>query len=136
MGGGVSLPELLEDVAAALQPLTEEMEGLSIYPHWTDNPTPPAIDIYPANPFQVGAGFGAGNNRVFLTVRARAGMADPASGQTTLLRLLDPDDPASVEVALKDVVTVADVTGFTQYADDAPANERLLGCEWRTTTFL
>ena len=66
-------------------------------------PTPPAIDVYPGNPFQTGAGFGPGHNRVFLTVRARAGMADPAAGQTDLLRLLDPDDPACVEIALADV---------------------------------
>ena len=135
----MSLPELLEDVAAALEPVKDEMEGLSIYPHWTDVPTPPAIDVYPGNPFQTGAGFAPGRNRVFLTVRARAGMSDPASGQTTLLRLLDPDDPACVEKALADAdlaVTEGGVSGFIQYADDAPANERLLGCEWRITTFL
>jgi hypothetical protein len=94
----MTLAGLLEEIADALGPLTEEMEGLVIYPYWSDVPTPPAIDVYPASPFQAGAGFGAGNNQVFLTVRARAGMADPSAGQTTLLRLLDPMDPASVEV--------------------------------------
>jgi hypothetical protein len=138
MGSGVSLPQLLQDVADALGPVAEEIDGLTVYPLWADLPTPPALDVYPSTPFQSGGGFGAGNNVVFLTVRARVLMADPVSGQQQLLRMLDPDDAASVEVALEDVATIADggVSGFTQYADDAAANERMLGCEWRVTTFL
>lgn len=136
----MSLVQLIAEVADALTPLAEEIDNLTVYPGWADVPTPPALDVYPSTPFQTGAGFGAGNNQVFLTVRARVAMADPPSAQTTLLRMLDPDDPASVENALADVdgLTIAEggVSGFTQYADDAPANERLLGCEWRVTTFL
>lgn len=138
MGGRVSLAGLIEDVAEALEPLAGEIPDLTVYPGWSDTPTPPALDIYPATPFQTAAGFRAGNNQVFLTVRARVGMADPIAGQQLLLRLLDPDDPASVEVALEDVAAVTEggVSGFTQYADDAPVNERMLGCEWRVTTYL
>jgi hypothetical protein len=134
----VTLPALIEEVAEALQPIVDEIPDLNIYPGWSDTPTPPALDIYPATPFQTPAGFRAGNNQVFLTVRARVAMGDPAAGQQLLLRLLDPGDPASVEVALEDVAAVTDggVSGFTQYADDAPVNERMLGCEWRVTTFL
>jgi hypothetical protein len=138
VGGGVTLPELISEVADALSPLADEIPDLNIYPGWSDVPTPPALDIYPANPFQTGAGFRAGNNQIFLTVRARVAMNDPAAGQQLLLRMLDPEDPASVEVALEDVAAVTEggVSGFTQYADDAPVNERMLGCEWRVTTFL
>ena len=134
----MTLPELFDEVHAALAPLAGHIDGLAVYRHWSDNPTPPAIDVYPANPFQTGGGFQAGNNQIFLTVRARVAMGDPLAGQETLLRLLDPGDPASVEVALKSVATITDggVSGFTQYADDSPANERMLGCEWRLTTFL
>jgi hypothetical protein len=134
----VSVLELLAEVADALAPLADEIPDLNIYSHWTGVPTPPALDVYPGSPFQTGAGFGAGNTQVFLTVRARVAMLDPATGQQLLLRLLDPDDPASVERALQDtvVVTEAGVSGFTQYADDAPINERMLGCEWRVSTFL
>lgn len=134
----MSVLELLADIADALAPLADEIPDLNVYSHWTGVPTPPALDVYPGSPFQTGAGFGAGNNQVFLTVRARVAMLDPTAGQQVLLRLLDPADPASVEKALEDVaaVTEAGVSGFTQYADDAPANERMLGCEWRVSTFL
>lgn len=134
----MTLLGLIAEVAGALEPLTAEIPDLAIYPGWWDIPTPPAIDIYPGSPFQSFAAFGAGNSQVFLTVRARAQMADPAAGQQILLRLLDPADPASVEVALQDVCSVVEggVSGFTVYADDSPQNERMIGCEWRVTTFL
>ena len=134
----MTLAELLAEVAAALEPLRGEIPDLAIYPGWSDTPTPPALDVYPASPFQTGAGFGGGN-QAFLTVRARVQMADPGAGQLLLLRLLDREDPASVEMALEQIdvgVTEGGVSGFTQYADDAPVNERMLGCEWRVTTFL
>lgn len=139
MGSGLTLPELLQSVADALQPIAGEIDGLQIYPYWSDVPTPPALDVYPSTPFQVGAGFSAGNNLVFLTVRARVSMGDPTSGQQLLLRMLDPADAASVELALSEaelVTTDAGISGFTQYADDGPANERMLGCEWRVSSFL
>jgi hypothetical protein len=135
----VSLSELITEIAEALAPLTGEITDLNVYPGWTDSPTPPALDIYPASPFQVGAGFGPANSQVFLTVRARVAMADPTSGQATLLRMLDPHDPASVEAALDEInvpVAQGGVSGFTQYADDTAATERMLGCEWRVTTYL
>lgn len=133
----MTLLGLLEDVAAALAPLTAEIPDLSVYAGWWDNPTPPALDVYPGSPFQTFAGFGE-DGQVFLTVRARVAMSDITAGQQTLLRLLDGADPASVQGALRQIglSIVADgVSGFSQYADDAPANERMLGCEWRVTTF-
>lgn len=139
MGRGVSLPEVIEEIAEALRPLREEIPDLQVYGFWNDEPTPPCIDVYPAIPFQTGAGFGAGNNLAYFTVRARVGMADSVAGQALLLRLLDPEDAASVEVALANADAVAGedgVSGFTQYADDTSATERMLGCEWRVSRFL
>jgi hypothetical protein len=133
----MTLLDLLQDVAAALEPLKAEIDDLNIYAGWWDNPTPPAIDVYPGSPFQTFAGFGQ-DNQVFLTVRARVAMSDVTAGQQTLLRLLDSTDPASVERALFLInisVVESGVSGFSQYADDAPVNERMIGCEWRVTTF-
>jgi|SRR5215472_9414664 len=130
------LATLIEDVAAALAPIKAQSADLSIYAGWWDVPTPPAIDIYPASPFQLPAGFGAGNNQVFLTVRARVLLTDVSGSQNVLLRMLDPSDPASVEVALRHVAAAVEASGFTVFADDAPANERMIGCDWRITTFL
>jgi hypothetical protein len=135
----MSLAVMLEEVADALRPLADEIPDLQVYAFWEDNPSPPCIDIYPGSPFQDGAGMGAGNNKVYLTVRARVGMGDPMSGQALLIRMLDPADAACVEKALATVdwaVTPDGISGFTQYSDDGPANERMLGCEWRVNNFL
>ena len=94
--------------------------------------------MYPGDPFQTGAGFGVGEVQLFFTVRGRVSTADQEAGQKLLLRLLDPNDPASVEAALEDVAVVVPegVSGFREYLEETATNGRLLGCEWRVTTFL
>lgn len=131
----MSLAGILADIAAALEPLAGEIPGLGVKAGWWEHPTPPAIDVYPASTFQTPAGMGAGNAQTFWTVRARVLMADVDAGQQLLLRLLDPADPACVEVALEHVAAVVDATGFTKYTDDAGGLEAMLGCQWNVTTF-
>ena len=55
-----------------------------------------------------------------------------------LLRLMDPNDPASVEAAIADTVAVVPegVSEFREYLEDSSTNGRLLGCEWRVSRFL
>lgn len=135
----MNLAEAIEEVADALRPLRDEVADLQVAGYWNDDPTPPCLDVFPGNPFQTGSAFQRGGAQVFLTVRARVGMADVMAGQALLLRMLDPEDPLSVEAALWDAdwaVVVEGVSGFTQYADDVATVERLLGCEWRVTKFL
>ena len=135
----MSLQTTMAEITDALLPLTSVIPDLQVSGYWNDNPSPPAVDVYPGIPFQDGAAFGVGNNRAYFTVRARVGMADPQASQQLLLRMLDPQDPASIEGALANADAVVEpdgVSGFTQYADDAPANERMLGCEWRVSKFL
>lgn len=130
---------MLQAIAEALQPLEAEIEGLQVTPFMNVNPTPPALDVYPGDPFQTAAGFGVGNSQVFFTVRARASTADSVAGQRLLLRLLDPGDSASVEQALEDVATVVPegVSGFREYLEQTvPSPGFLLGCEWRVSAFL
>jgi hypothetical protein len=52
--------------------------------------------------------------------------------------MLDPSDPASVEAAIADTATVVPegVSEYREYLEDAATNGRLLGCEWRVSTFL
>jgi hypothetical protein len=129
---------MLVAIATALEPLADEIEGLQIVAGMNVNPTPPSLDVYPGDPFQTGAGFGAAQSQVFFTVRARVSTADQAAGQARLLRLLDPTDEASVEAALEDVAVVVPegVSGFREYLQDTATNGRLLGCEWRVSAFL
>jgi hypothetical protein len=95
------------------------------------------VDVYPGDPFQTGAGFGVGSSQLYFTIRARVSTADAAAGQQLLLRMLDPWDAASVEAALQDYATVVPdgVSGFREYLEEQASNGRLLGCEWRVSTF-
>ena len=133
-----TLAEAQAAIVDSLQPLTVIVEGLQVYGFMNTNPTPPSLDVYPVYPFQTGAAFGVANPQVFFTVRGRVSTVDTEAGQQLLLRMLDPQDPASVEAALQDVVSVTPdgVSGFREYVDDAATNGRLLGCEWRVTCFL
>lgn len=134
-----SLPEIVEGMAAALEPLTVAVPDLQIYPYLNTNPTPPSLDIYPGDPFQEPEGFSK-SKRLFFTVRARASTADPDAGQQALLQLLEPDGPSSVETALcwdglgglVDSVTIAaeSPSGYRVYQDPG-GNGSMVGCEWR-----
>jgi hypothetical protein len=133
----VTLAEIMEEIAAALEPISDEVEGLQVYPFFNANPTPPALDIYPASPFQTGAGFGP-DAQIFFTIRARVSTADQEAAMRLLLRLLDTNDPASVEAAIaaRAAVTPEGVSDFREYTDGQLADGRLLGCEWQVTRFL
>jgi len=125
-------------IAQALQPISDEIEGLQVYAWGDRNQTPPAVDFYPDSEFQRGAGFSVGSKRVNWVVRARVNNADGHAAADLLYRLLEPTDPASVEAALAavDVVVPADgsVSGFTVSSDD-PTGE-MIGAVWRVAMFL
>ena len=134
----MTLAEIMEEIALALEPLADEIPGLQIVPYLNPNPTPPSVDMYPADPFQTGAGYGVQSAQLFFTVRARVSPADTEAGQKLLFRMLDPADPASVEAALQDTLPIVPegVSGFREYLQDTNSNGRLVGCEWRGTRFL
>ena len=131
-----SLIGAMEEIAAALAPLAAEIDGLQVVPYLNTNPTPPSIDIYPGTPFQAPAGFGVGEVQVFFTIRARVSTADEEAGQRLLLRMLDPTDAYSIEAAISDVATALEVSEYREYLEDVAENGRLLGAEWRVTSFL
>jgi hypothetical protein len=135
----VTLQEAVDAMTAALQPLTVEIPELQVYGYWNRNPTPPSIDIYPGEPFQEGAGYGVSDKRIYWTIRARVSVADQEAGTRLLLRLLDTNDPASVEAALadQDVAVIGSdgsVSGFRNYTDVGDTD--LLGAEWRVEMFV
>jgi hypothetical protein len=136
LGDRVSLNDTVEAIAAALEPLTGEIPELQIYPGFLTNPTPPAIDIYPAPLFQLGAGFGVANKRVWWMIRASVSEADIAAANHLLLRLLDVDDPASVEAAIVDVAVVDNDQGQVSGFETHPDRPGLIGCHWIVGVFL
>ena len=129
---------MMQEIGQALAPLADEIPGLQVVPYLNPNPTPPSLDVYPGDPFQTGAALPVGQNQVFMTVRGRVSTADQQAGQQLLLRMLDPNDPASVEGALATInwaVASEGVSGFREYLQEQAENGRLLGCEWRVTAF-
>ena len=134
----MKLTDAVNAIATALQPITVQIPELQISAYYNPNPTPPSIDVYPADPFQIGDAFGVPSTRAYFTVRARTSMADTIAGSQQLLRLLDTEDAASVEAALAKIDAVVDntgsVSGFRRYSENLA--ETMLGCEWRVGMFL
>jgi hypothetical protein len=134
----VTLDEAITRMTTALEPLTQEIPGLQINGYFNRIPTPPAIDIYPADPFLDQSAMGVTPKKVWWTVRARVSNSDPQSASHTLLRLMDPSDPASVEAALVDadahVGSDGTVSGFVTFTDDNQSD--LIGAQWRVGMFV
>lgn len=122
------------------------MEGLQVYPRLVWNPTPPSIDVYPADPFQEGLAFGRGDNEMFFTVRARVNTPDHEGAQDLLLAMMDPQQDLSVAAAITaagtaapaktlggmvENVTVEPPSDFGVFVDPGPHGGALLGCTWR-----
>ena len=142
-----TLPEIVEALAGALEPLRTDIPDLQIFPYWLASATPPTIDIYPGDPFQGGLGFGNGGAELFFTVRARVTTADSVAGQQLLYQILEPD--TGVTAALTADQTLGGVvdslgigeqgapgiSGLREYVEDVAVNGRLLGCEWRVRVF-
>lgn len=139
---------LTEVMQAIADQLTDELGGtiqrLQVTPLLTFNPTPPSIDIYPADPFQEQIAFGSRNVQVFFEVRARVSPADNEAGQELLLAMMDPRAAESVVAALLSDRTVNSTVA--NLSVDPPSNyglfvdpgqqEGLLGCTWRTKVIL
>jgi hypothetical protein len=128
---------LADQLETELSPLEASYGELQVVPRRVFNPTPPTIDIYPANVAQEQAGFGPANRDAFLTIRARVTMADEDAGQDLLLELSDTG-PGSVMAALAADPTLAEEvdnsavetqSGLRVY-EDVPGSGAYLGCEW------
>lgn len=128
-------------MAEALAPLKATIPDLQVTPFLQANPTPPSVDIYPADLFQAGSGF-RDDMDTFWTVRARTSTADHEAGQRALLNMLDRAAPESVEQALTSDQTLGGlvqstavaeegVSGYRVYLEDPQGNASLIGCEWR-----
>jgi len=104
------------------------------------NPTPPCIDMWPADPSldPTLAGFGDIDGGELITVRARVSTSDTDAGQDLLLAFMDDEDPLSVGAALLADPTLngwaqtLDVTARSGYVlvPDSSGEGALLGCLW------
>lgn len=137
------LDELAATMSAVVGPAVSPEVEVQVTGRRNFNPTPPAIDIYPGDPFRdtptSSAGFGEIGGELLLTVRARVTTVDNPAGQDLLLRLMDDEDDISVAGTLMDdqslggligSISVDGNSGFIQYVDPG-TDAALLGCEWR-----
>jgi hypothetical protein len=128
-------------LAAVMELLTETLETafsgsdpkIEVTPGMNFNPTPPAIDIYPADPFRTTeeAGYGEVSGALNFIIRARVTTAEFDGAQDLLLRLMDDEDDLCLADALLDAmdVEVDGPSGFTQYIDSGRAGA-WLGVQW------
>lgn len=109
MGAGVTDPTLLEICQALADQIEDELTDvipeLQVSGTLITSPTPPAIDVYPADPFQEQTSFGGHNNIVYLAVRARVNTPDHEGAQELLLSMMDPRSAAALPAAV-----IADTT--------------------------
>ena len=104
------------------------------------NPTPPHVDVYPADPFVDRLTFGKGNIQYFLTVRARVSTADHEAGQGLLLSMMDPDASTSMERAIVSDRTLGGKisklnihegpSAYGVFPDPSGSSGSLIGCTW------
>jgi len=140
----MSLLELTAGIASQLeQRLSIEIPVLQVTATANRNPTPPSVDVYPADPFQEPDSFGPPHRQATFVVRARVTDLDVDSGQTLLLEMMDPDSAKSVLAALAadgsfggacQDSTVEGPSAWGEYQDGS--GETLLGCQWRLRTIL
>jgi hypothetical protein len=140
----MSLLELTAAIASQLeQRLVPQVDVLQVTATANRNPTPPAIDLYPDDPFQEPDTYGVANRTAAFIVRARVTDLDVDAGQTLLLELMDPASTKSVIAALAEdgsfggACQDSTVEGPTRWGDYTDASgETLLGCQWRLRTTL
>jgi len=140
-------PPLIEDIFAALMtqiageviPASAEGIQVSTEGHLIWSPTPPSIDVYPAEEFQSQESFGLGNTTVFVNVRARVNTPEHDGAQSLILSLMDPRAATSVQQAiLSDQTLSGNVeqamlsAGPSNYGifPDPSGQGSYLGCTW------
>ncbi len=105
------------------------------------NPTPPCLDIYPSEEYQLQESFGVANTVIFLEVRGRVNMPDHDGAQELLLSLMDPTAETSVQQAInadptlggeaEQAVVVAGPSNFGFFPSPDPSSANgFTGCTW------
>ena len=134
-----TLAELMDAMADQIRGVLDDVTDVSVQvePRWVVNPTPPCIDIYPADPSsdQDLRAFTELMGEPLFTVRARVDMADNVAGQDLLLAFMDEDDPLSIAAALEEsdldgLATSVDVRSRSGYVRVVEGGD-FLGCLWQ-----
>ncbi len=145
----MSDPSLLEIMDALAKQIDDSLgtavEGIQVVGRLETNPTPPCVDIYPADPFQEQTAFMLDSREMKFTIRARVTTADHQAGQDLLLSLMDVRADSSLaatiytDQTLGGKVAQASIvdgpSAYGQYADSGGEGD-LLGCQWTAMVIL
>lgn len=133
------MAELMDAMATQIRGVLADVTDLAVQvePRWVVNPTPPCIDIYPADPAndpELRAFTDLVGEPLF-TVRARVDMSDTTASQDLLLAFMDDTDPLSIAAALEEsnlggLATSLDVRSQSGYVRVVEGGE-YLGCLWQ-----
>lgn len=135
------IAETLRDAWDSVEFAGQEI-NVQVEPRLVVNPSPPTVDIYPADPprDETLAGFGE-IGAVALTVRARVSTADNVAGQELLIAFMDDNDELNVAGALwagrlldgwGEIKDISPPTGYGVYTDPS-GQGAYLGVQWRVT---
>jgi hypothetical protein len=139
-----SLNDVMRAVTGQLTAqLASVLSGVQVCAELVYNPTPPSIDVYPADPFLTAEAVGAWS--ALFVIRARVTTADQQGGQELLLDLMDPRSETSLRAALAadatfggvcdDSTVEAGPSGYIAYRDPGGGGD-LLGCTWQLRVML
>jgi hypothetical protein len=136
-----TLEQILAELANQIRDTIDDVTDVDVQvePGWLLAPSPPAIDIYPADPSNEPelAAFGEQMGGELITVRARVSAADIDAGQSLLLGFMDDEHELSIVNAITDPTLngLADTLAFrgrSGYREfpDLSGEGRWLGCLW------
>lgn len=128
------LAAIMQAVAASLEPLMDEVDGLQITGFLNPALTPPSLDVYPADTSALPVSMAGWEE--MLIVRARVSTPDDVGAQEVLLAMMDVEGPASVLAALRVDSTFGGVVGGSAVDERSGYQpyQDYLGCEWRLRT--
>lgn len=93
----MNLAGVLDDLGAALG----SIEGLRVFPYWTDRIAPPCAIVGWPEPLTYDATFGRGSDRTEIPVYVAVGKLDARSARDTMARYADGSGAHSVKAAVE-----------------------------------
>jgi len=132
-------PTIMRAIADLLLDALSDIEDLQVEPSMMWNPTPPAIDMYPADPFFADIAYGQVSELSFV-IRARVNTPDREGAQELLLSLMDPGSDTAVRTALFADQQIGNTVQNSYCGPPSewgfftdPGGSALLGCTWLLT---
>lgn len=93
----MNLADVMDDLGRALGAI----EGLRVFPYWTDRLNPPAAIVGWPEPLTFDATFGRGSDRTEIPVYVAVGKVDARSARNQMAKYVDGSGTHSVKAAIE-----------------------------------